>query len=204
MAPMTLRLMMWSLRRLVSQAARRGGIAGIALAVLVPAAALAWAIEFRLRDQLAREQQATVMEAMQAATQKNAHTDTGGPLQDLNRFESQLPAGDERMQVLADLFELASKHQLVLSRGEYQLQHEDMARLGRFRMMLPIKGDPAAIQRFVQDALAMNRALAFDALALKREQLNSQVVEAKVQLSLFVRLPASGAGTPSVVAGGTP
>lgn len=203
MAPLNPRLIGWVARRACARALRRVGWGGLALGTLLAGATVTWTIERSLADDLVRAQQAAVIGSLQAATERAAGlARVRSPLDDLQAFEAGLPTEGERMQVLADLADLAERQELVLSRGEYQFQHDDKAGLDTFRITLPVKGDPASVQRFVQEALAMHRALAFDALALKRDQVDSGVVEAKVQLLLFMRREPGAQRSRSLVAGG--
>lgn len=185
MAAMNVRLLAWSLRRHLSISAQRLGLAGCVLGLLAPLLAIAFALDTHLRAELAREQAAHLQ--VQASLAKQTQPVAVSLEQELRLFEARLPAAEDRMQVLADLFGVAEKHHLVLSRGEYQVEADHESGFTRFKIILPIKGDPAVIGRFIQEALAANPSLAFEALALKRESLNHETVEAKVQLVLFTR-----------------
>jgi hypothetical protein len=187
MAPVNARWLTWTARRLGERVLRRAGWGGVAVALSLLAAAGAWLTERALAAEVARAQRAAAESSQAAALRAAAIGKTGNPPQELQAFEASLPAAQERMQVLSDLFELAESHELLLARGEYQLQHDEKAGLDSFRITLPLKGHPAVVQRFVQEALARNRALAFDALTLKRDKVDSAVIEAKVQFSLFLR-----------------
>ena len=195
MAAMSVRLLAWSLRRHLSILARRLGLAGCVLGLLAPLLAIAFALDTHLRAELAREQAAAAHLHVQESLAKQTQPVAVSLEQQLRLFEARLPAAEDRMQVLADLFGVAEKHHLVLSRGEYQLEADHESGFARFKIILPIKGDPAMIGRFIQEALAANPSLAFEALALKRESLNHETVEAKVQLVLFTR--AFSAARPS-------
>lgn len=191
MAAMNMRLLGWSLRRRCAMVARRLGLVGCVLAVLAALLAFALAFETHLRAELVRERAAAVQLRAQATANTATQPVAMGLEKELHAFEAQLPTVDDRMQILADLFGLAQHHQLVLAKGEYRLQRDDQSDLARFQIVLPIKGDPGAIRRFVQDALAANPALAFEALVLKREHLRHEAVDAKVQLILFMRPAAT-------------
>jgi hypothetical protein len=203
MASMTPWAIVWRARLAGLWILRRAGWSGLAVVSLFVVAIGVWLVEIATADELARAKQAAVIDALQAASVRaSAHARTRSPQHDLEAFEAHLPQGQERMQVLSDLFQLAEEHKLVLARGEYQLQHDEKAQLDSFRITLPVKGDPAAVQRFLQGALTLNRALAFEALTLKREQIDGGAVEAKVQFLLFLRQTPGATALPSVVAGG--
>jgi hypothetical protein len=191
---MSMHLFVWSLRRRLAIMARHIGLVGCVLGLLAPLLALAFALESHLQAELAREHAAAVQLHAQAAMLKPTQPAAMSLEQELRLFQAQLPAAEDRMQILADLFDLAEKHRLVLARGEYRLIPEDKSGLSSFRITLPIKGDPGVIGRFVQEALQTNPALAFEALTLKRENLNHDLVEAKLQLILFMR--GSGVAPP--------
>lgn len=108
--------------------------------------------------------------------------------QGVAEFIGQLPADDEWMQTLADLFVLAEKYRLVLAKGEYQALLDASGLFLQHKMAIPIKGDPEAIQRFVEAALLQHPSLAFESIQFKREKIESRTLEARVQWSLFTRI----------------
>lgn len=196
----------WTLRRLASRTMRRLGLGGVALVVLGLLLAIAWATDMHFSDQLVMEQRHAANIASRAgASDATSAAPLMTAMQELHAFDTRMPAAEDGMQVLAGLFALADKYRLVLARGDYQLEPEGKSGLLRLRMTFPVKGDAKSIHGFVQEALLANSTLAFDALAFKREHLNSEGAEAKVQLSLYTRPFANGSqGAVAVVARTSP
>lgn len=193
--------LLWSLRRAGRVALRRLGWGGVLVAALLPVLLAMAAVEWQLRQSA----QAAAVDARFAVSQRLAQAGlpTGGPRsldQELDAFDAQLPPVDDAMQVLADLFLLAEKHQLVLARGEYRLQPDKAGGFVRLKMSLPVKGDARVVQRFVNEAMRTHPSLAFDALALKRDRIDADTVDARVQWSLLMRGPQEPAAKPVRVA----
>ncbi|MCM2250776.1 MAG: hypothetical protein NDJ19_00300 [Ramlibacter sp.] len=185
---MSVALAAWSLRRLAFRTVRWLGVGGVTLVALGLLLAIAWATDLHFSEQLAMEQRRAAKIASRAGTSDAAsELRVTTVTQELHAFDRRMPAAEDAMQVLADLFSLAGKHRLVLARGDYQLESDDKSALLRLQITLPLKGDTKSIHGFVQDALLANQTLAFDALTFKREHLNSEEAEAKVQMSLYTR-----------------
>ncbi|WP_418119358.1 hypothetical protein [Variovorax sp. 350MFTsu5.1] len=110
-------------------------------------------------------------------------------LSNLQKFEQVLPAHEDIPLVLAHLFELGAEERLMLSRGEYRAQNDEVGQFVRYRMTTPIKGDAPAVQRFIERALAVNRSLVFESVQFKRERIQAEQIEAIVQWTLITSLP---------------
>ncbi|MGE0331382.1 MAG: hypothetical protein AB7P37_11875 [Ramlibacter sp.] len=183
--------MFWSVRRGARVTLRRVGwgavLASALLAVLLALAALDWHLRRAAQAAVAGDP-AAGQPLLQAAPLAGSRRSLD---EELDAFAAQLPPADEAMQVLGDLFVLAEKHQLVLARGEYRLQPEKAGGFVRLKMSLPVKGQARVVQRFVNEAMRAHPSLAFDALALKRDRIDADAVEARVQWSLLLRADAA-------------
>lgn len=196
----------WTLRRLADRTMRRLGLGGVALVVLGLLLAIAWATDLHFSDQLVMEQrQAAKIASRPGVSEAKSELPIMTVTQELRALDTRMPAAEDGMQVLADLFALAEAHRLELARGDYQLESDGKSGLLRLRMTFPVKGNAKSIHGFARDALLANPTLAFDALAFKREHLNSEEAEAKVQLSLYTRPFANGSqGAVAVAARNSP
>ncbi|RYY65772.1 MAG: hypothetical protein EOO24_54680 [Comamonadaceae bacterium] len=103
----------------------------------------------------------------------------------LAKFEEVLLPHEDIPDALNELFELAAAEKLVLAKGEYRLQIDDSGRFVRYRMALPVRGNAAALQRFIEQALVDRPSLAFESVQLKRERIQSDRVEAQIQWTLI-------------------
>jgi len=112
---------------------------------------------------------------------------------DLNDFQKSLLSFSDIPDALRDLIVLAQKKNLVLSRGEYQMQVDQRGQFLRYQMTLPVRGEAQAVERFILEALLQHKTMALEAVQFKREGAAAKELEAKVQWVLMVRL-AAGTG----------
>lgn len=108
----------------------------------------------------------------------------------LQAFDEYLLPHDEIPDALKNLFALAEDSGLMLARGEYKAQVEQQGWFVRYGMTLPVNGNPQTIHMFILNALAKNRTLALDSIQFKRERVDSNEIEARLQWVLFTRLPS--------------
>jgi hypothetical protein len=175
---------------------RWAGLRGAAPAALLAAlalAALAAVLHARAGQRL---EAALAAAAAQAQALAQAGTQPALPAAQASRaalqgFITGLPAADAPPEVLQSLFELAQEQGLRLVRGSYRLQPEPAAAFARYRMTLPVQGDPARVEGFVQAALLAWPSLAVESIQFKRAPGAGRVLEARVQWVLFVRVPAA-------------
>lgn len=109
-------------------------------------------------------------------------------------------SGDQALQVFYDFFpridsspfwireltQLAKKRDIELSSSEYRLVNENDARLARYEMVLPVKGNYKQIRAFIADALEAVPAMAISAIALKRENAAADKLEARLEVNLYL------------------
>lgn len=105
----------------------------------------------------------------------------------LRAFYAALPAHDDLPATVQSLLDLADQQGLRMARGNYRLESEPAAQMARFRVSLPLRGEPARVQRFVLAALQAHPTLALDGLQLKRDADGSGLTEAKVQFVMFLQ-----------------
>lgn len=171
----------WRLARRLRQRGASSLLLGLGLVLLLATALWRADVERRWRAHEAGSQAA----AAAAAAAVTDPADRRGAL--LRDFYQALPEGDEMPVVLQDLIDLAERHGLRLLRGNYRMEVDGAAALARYRMSLPLRGDTAQVQRFVQSALLAHATLAIDSIQFKREPQSGRALEARVQWVLFVR-----------------
>lgn len=113
---------------------------------------------------------------------------------ELAEFQRDLLSYGDIPNTLRDLIILAQSNNLVLSRGEYQTQFDTRGKFLRFQMVLPVRGEALAVERFILEALAQHKTIALESVQFKREGRSSRELEAKVQWVLLTQLPGD-AGT---------
>jgi hypothetical protein len=105
----------------------------------------------------------------------------------LRAFENYLLPQAEIPRSLEDLISLAEAEGLLLASGEYKPQLEWPGGFLRYRMLLPVNGDAAAVQRFVVASIQRHPTLALESIAFKRGAVESAQVQARVQFVLLTR-----------------
>lgn len=163
---------------------RLPGMAGAGLAVsllLLVGAGLAWqqAREQWQRQQALADAGASTVPAMRPARQARRAA--------LQEFYAVLPAQDEIPTLVQSLLDGAEQQGLRAARGNYRLEPEPAAALARLRITLPLRGEPARVQRFVLAAMQAHPTLALDGLQFKRDPEGLALIEAKVQFVLYLQ-----------------
>jgi hypothetical protein len=171
---------------------RRWGIWGWALVGCAALAAVSWAVDARARRESASLRTRIALHAGQAGQSADhpaapAENDDRARLQ---AFDKVLLAHQEIPDVVQDVLNLAAKHGLEVRRGQYRGQPDTVGGFFRYRMTLPVKGAPAAVYGFMQEALRAQPALALESVRFRRERGESSELELNLQWLLLARLPA--------------
>lgn len=180
----------WELRRLARAFWRRFGAAGVATVVFVVLAGIAMWLDRNAhaeKDALQRELIVHRTGQPLARLVKQVPGDEGRAR--LAEFDRYLPPHDEIPQAVGDLLTLAEREGLLAEKGDYRVQPDPQGGFLRYRMTLPVKGDAAAVRRFVLAALEGQKTLALESVQFKREQAGDAQIEARIQWLLFARLP---------------
>lgn len=108
----------------------------------------------------------------------------GAPMLQLDQLQDR-----QRVEVLlAELHASAAANGVSLAQGEYRLQAEPGTRLARYRMILPAQGSYVQLRAWLDALAASQPGLQVDEMALKRENISQDGIEARISLSLLVRL----------------
>ncbi|MBB3176026.1 hypothetical protein [Variovorax sp. Sphag1AA] len=174
----------WQCRRGTRRLYRRLGLDGLLILVGLFLAVIVIARLAHARHALSDARGLLATQPVAEVARTTAHA-----LTNLEKFEGVLPAHDGIPDVVSHLLELAIEEQLVLSRGEYRAQADEIGRFMRYRMTMPVKGRAPSLQRFIERALADQRSLVFESVQFKRDRIQSEQVEAVVQWTLVTGLP---------------
>lgn len=185
----------WELHRALRKSWRRFGVSGVAVAIAALLALAAGDLHLIQSERRARAE--TQLHAQPAQTERRPLLPRANARLQLKAFEDYLPRHAEIPTVIQDLIALAESEGLLLARGDYKPQPDHQAGLMRYRMTLPVKGEAAAIHRFMLAALKANRTLALESVQFKRERSDSGELEARIQWVLLTRLPAWVTQTPA-------
>lgn len=105
----------------------------------------------------------------------------------LAAFYRYFPAQDSAPDLVARLYAAAERQNVVLEQGSYRLlQGGADARLARYEITLPVKGDYVALRTFIAQALADLPNLSLDAISLSRASADAPVVEAELRFTLYL------------------
>ncbi|GAB3772779.1 hypothetical protein GCM10028796_44040 [Ramlibacter monticola] len=165
----------------------RPGALGIALLVVGAslAASTLWPSWQELTRQRARLAAAQERQRTAAARSPLADDSPAGQLQ---AFYALFPAHNDASQSLSHMFAAAKESGLQLSRGEYVIVTDRQTGLVAYRMTLPVRGAYPQVRAFVAAALKAVPALALDELAFERPKISETQVQARVRLTLYLRL----------------
>ena len=127
---------------------------------------------------------------IQAQSKSSSNDADGGKKrtgdQALQAFYAFFPMVESSPFWIRELVRIAKKQNVELSSSEYRLINEQDARLARYEMVLPIKGNYAQIRAFIADALETVPAMAISAIAIKREAVTSDRLELRLEINLFL------------------
>jgi hypothetical protein len=114
--------------------------------------------------------------------------------QRLLAFEQNLLPHQDIPFALQDLLRLAEDEGLTIRHAEYRVQIEPRGRFMRYRISLPVQGTSEIVNRYIYAALLAQKNLALESVQLKRENLDSLDMEARIQWVLLTHLPPAGVG----------
>jgi hypothetical protein len=158
------------------------GVAGLGLAAF--AAALALSALLPLATEVERLR--TEAEALQRRVGGGERAGRP-PVQDqLATFYAFFPAPDSSPDWLGKIHAIAQAKGVQLASGEYRLERAASPRLARYQMTLPVQGTYAQIRGFVGAVLEQVPAAVLEEVSLKRESVETQRVEARVRLTLYL------------------
>jgi Tfp pilus assembly protein PilO len=179
----------WMARRWL---ARMGwpGVAGLSLlafAAAFYASALAWRVE----ERSALKAQVEELRVRYSLAQARPDAVKPGKARQLRTFYQFFPHYSSLPQWLVRINATAQTMGLSLDLAEYSMQQERGARLARYQLTLPLKGNYAQIRGFVGAVLREVPASSLDDISFKRESIGSQLLDARVRLTLYVSAPGA-------------
>lgn len=159
----------------------------IAAVLLLLTGALTW---HSVDMQQQREQLQSRWHEQQRNAQANKpHIDTTSAdlARQLLQFYGFLPSHDAIPDQIKRLLASADKHGLQLAQGDYKALPQPNTAMLRYQIVLPVKADYPKIISFLQSALQEMPSLALESMQLKRANIESSEVEARLQLVIFVQ-----------------
>lgn len=178
----------WEARRAASAITRRVGVRSAAmLASCGLAGLLVWSAAESHRSAQELQARADVLANMLPAHPPRSRMQA---TQDkLARFEAHLLPAKDIPSVVEDVLRLAEEEGLAIRRGEYRAQPDTHGRFMRYGMALPVSGNEEMVRRFLRSALYRHKYIALQSIEFKRERIETDSIEARLQLVILSTLP---------------
>lgn len=109
------------------------------------------------------------------------------PQASLNTFYQFLPREHEASTLLNQVLDIAEQHGLVPEKVDYALSRQPTALFSKYQLSLPVRGRYLDIRHFIAEVMDTLPSAALNDIALKREDMLSDQVEAKLRLTLYLR-----------------
>lgn len=104
----------------------------------------------------------------------------------LAAFYAKFPTLPAVPELVANLEMLARKNGVSLDSGEYALADERGAKVQRYEVSLPVRGNYGQIRAFVHEALGATPTAALESVTLRRDVADKPLVEAKLKLTIYL------------------
>lgn len=111
----------------------------------------------------------------------------------LQQFRSVLASQDATPTQLRVIHQKAIEAGLSVAQLDVRRQQDSASGVSQLQVSLPLKGSYPALKQFCRVMLAQMPSVSIDQLIIKREQTNSNVVEAQLTLSIWQQSLQEGA-----------
>jgi hypothetical protein len=165
----------------------RAGVVGIALLAMSLSLAVSTLAPSWQELQRVRAKAAAAQERLRTAAARAPLADES-PAGQLRAFYAMFPPHTNASESLSHMFAAARESSLQLSRGEYAIVTDRQTGLVLLRMTLPVRGGYTQVREFVAASLKAVPALALDELTFERPKISETQVQARVRLTLYLRL----------------
>jgi Tfp pilus assembly protein PilO len=106
----------------------------------------------------------------------------------LTEFYRIFPGEKSSPQWLEKLLAVAETHGLAMDQGEYTATPDKTAKLVRFQITIPMKGEYLKIRKFLAALPTELPIIALESVQFQRQKIADPVVEAKIRLVLYLGL----------------
>lgn len=177
-----------SLRDLRDAAARLGWAGRLGLLLLAAAIVLHFLRVATLEREIATLQaEAGDLQQRLRSGQSLGSRGNESSAEQLATFYSYFPASEGAPALLGKVHAAAAANGIALRSGEYKFERQADQKLARYRITLPVVGSYSQIRRFVAAVLAEVPAASVDEIQMRRENIASTSLEARIRLSLYLR-----------------
>jgi Tfp pilus assembly protein PilO len=107
--------------------------------------------------------------------------------QDVMEFYQLFPAGATLPMQIELIEKMALKQKIALNRGDYKLTKAKQGQLMRYEIIFPLEGSYTQIRQFIVAVLQKIPALALSDMQIKRENVATPTVQARLVFTLFLQ-----------------
>ncbi len=109
------------------------------------------------------------------------------PEEQVSRFFKLFPQDKELPQCMEKIFSSAQNLGIGLEQGDYKVVRDKEGGLVRFEMTFPVRGDYPRIRKYLTSLMADIPTLALQQVKFKRQKVGDAMVEANINLILYLR-----------------
>lgn len=118
----------------------------------------------------------------------NQSSKLSADLMNKNRFFELLGDNKYLEQEVKKVLAIAHQYDLQIRAGEYRKNTQVPGQYATFSMSFPVRGSYLQIRRFVEQCLSQTPYMSLDELSFKREATTQSTLDAKVILTIYVRI----------------
>jgi hypothetical protein len=159
------------------------GAVGLGLLVFCAAFYLSWLLPEQGRLTELRLQ---VLSAQDQAARASTAARPVGTAEKLTAFYGSFPRPLGVPEILDRIYTAADRQKLKLDQAEYRVTQDNVGKLARYQITLPLKGTYPQIRMFVGLVLADIPAVSLENVQFERQKIGDTTVEAKIKLVLYL------------------
>lgn len=161
------------------------GVIGIGLIVFAAAFHMSANLPTEAKITKLRTTAATLQKKLQSSGSIARDTKLVGSDQ-LAAFYAFFPRSDSTADWLARINEAARASNVTLQSGEYKYERRSEQKLARYQITLPMVGTYGQMREFIGTVLSQVPAASLDEVTLRRDNVASQRIEARVRFTLYL------------------
>lgn len=104
----------------------------------------------------------------------------------LQAFYAFFPNTDSTPFWIKEVVQSAAQHNVEITGTDYRMVREKGLKLVRYEMLIPVRGRYAQVRGFIAEALRAAPAMALVDVAIKREGVESELLEASLKFNLYL------------------
>jgi hypothetical protein len=139
------------------------------------------------KSSLAQAQVKTIGREQGAETSDEPEPLINSTTQDVTEFYKLFPSGATLPSQIELIEKIALKQKIALNRGDYKLTKAKQGQLMCYEITLPLEGSYTQIRQFIVAVLQRIPALALSDMQIKRENVATPTVQARLVFTLFLQ-----------------